>query len=588
MLSVEEARAYLLDRARPVEETERIAVEDALGRIVAADVAAPIDVPGHANSAMDGYAVRAADIPADGETTLRVAQRIAAGEVGSALAPGEAARIFTGAPIPEGADAIAIQEDCRSEGATVTVPGPLAPGTFIRPRGNDIRCGSVVLAAGARIRPQEMGVVSSVGIGRIDVRRRPRVAIVSSGDELRRPGEPLGPGQIYNSNRFTLLGLLQRLGCDVLDLGLVADTFEATRDALLDGAARADVLITTGGVSVGEEDHVRQALEAIGELEMWKVRVKPGKPIVYGRIGTCDLLGLPGNPVSALVTFCLFVRPFILRRLGAERVFPPPVRVGARFEWPRPGGRREYARARLVEAGARRDHRRDPRKAGLGRSVRDLLGDGARRDRGRNDRRPRRSGPLLVVRGPARLMATVRIQEEPFDAGALIAETHRANPKVGAVATFIGLVRDVNEGADVAEMTLEHYPGMTERAIENICRDAAGALGGARRARRPPGGAAAAHRPYRHRGGGERAPRGRVRGLRVHHGLPQDPRAVVEEGAHRRRRALGGGPRERRRGGGALGVTTPAARSAARAVASAIGQGAHSPSFPRRRESMRP
>ena len=350
MLSVEQARAYLLDRARRIENSERVALEDALGRMVAADVVAPIDVPGHANSAMDGYAVRSADIPADGEATLPVTQRIAAGEVGSPLAAGEAARIFTGAPIPEGADAIAIQEDCRLDGVSVVVPGPLAPGTFVRPRGNDIRSGGVVLAAGTRVRPQEMGVVASVGIDRIEVRRRPRVAIVSSGDELRRPGETLGPGQIYNSNRYTLLGLLQGLGCDVVDLGVVADTLAATSDALLEGAARADVLITTGGVSVGEEDHVRRALEAIGELEMWKVAVKPGKPIVYGRIGACDLLGLPGNPVSALVTFCLFVRPFVLRRLGAAEVFPAPVLVTARFEWPRPGGRRELARARLVAA----------------------------------------------------------------------------------------------------------------------------------------------------------------------------------------------------------------------------------------------
>ena len=357
MLSVEEARAYLLDRARPITDTEHVAVEEALGRIAAADMVAPIDVPGHANSAMDGYAVRSADIPDRGEATLQVTQRIAAGEVGSALASGEAARIFTGAPIPEGADAVAIQEDCRTEDESVVVPGPLPSGTFVRPCGNDIRRGAVVLAAGTRVRPQEMGVVASVGIDRVEVRRRPRVAIVSSGDELRRPGEPLGPGQIYNSNRFTLVGLLQRNGCDIVDLGVVADTLEATRDALLDGAERADVLITTGGVSVGEEDHVRRALEAVGELKMWKVRVKPGKPIVYGRIGACDLLGLPGNPVSALVTFCLFVRPFILRRLGAADVFPPPVSVTARFEWPRSGGRREFARARLAlsedgEAGA--------------------------------------------------------------------------------------------------------------------------------------------------------------------------------------------------------------------------------------------
>ena len=351
LVPVEQARAYLLDRARRIGESERAALEDALGRVAAADVAAPIDVPGHANSAMDGYAVRAADVPDEGEATLRVTQRIAAGETGSPLVAGEAARIFTGAPIPEGADAIAIQEDCRLEGATVVVSGPLTPGTFVRPRGNDVRSGAVVLAAGTRIRPQEMGVVASVGIDGIEVRRRPRVAVVSSGNELRRPGEPLGPGQIYNSNRFMLLGLLQRLGCDVVDLGLVADTFAATRDALLDGAGRADVLITTGGVSVGEEDHVRRALEAVGRLEMWKVRVKPGKPLVYGRIGGCDLLGLPGNPVSTFVTFCLFVRPFILRRMGVADAFPVPALVPARFEWPRPGGRREYARARLAVSG---------------------------------------------------------------------------------------------------------------------------------------------------------------------------------------------------------------------------------------------
>ena len=350
MLSVEEARAYLLDRARPIEENERVAVEDALGRIVAADVVAPIDVPGHANSAMDGYAVRAADVPDEGEVTLRITQRIAAGEVGSAVAAGEAARIFTGAPVPAGADAIAIQEDCRLDGTSVVVPGPLAAGTFVRSRGNDVRSGAVVLAAGTRIRPQEMGVAASVGIAEVEVRRRPRVAIVSSGDELRRPGEPLGPGQILqlepaHASRSTPAARLRGGGPRSRRRYVRGHAQCAARRR---GTCR--IADHHGGRLRGEEDHVRRALEAVGELEMWKVRVKPGKPIVYGRIGACDLLGLPGNPVSALVTFCLFVRPFILRRLGSADALPAPVRVTARFEWPKPGGRREFARARLVAA----------------------------------------------------------------------------------------------------------------------------------------------------------------------------------------------------------------------------------------------
>ena len=350
MLIVEEARSQLLARARPIHESERIDLASASGRITARDITARMDVPGHANSAMDGYAVHAADIPAAGEAILAVVQRITAGSAGRPLALGEAARIFTGAPIPEGADAIAIQENCRREGDKVIVPAPLAAGTFVRPRGNDIRTGDIVVAGGSRIRPQEMGAIASLGARTVEVRRRIRVAILATGDELREPGEDLGPGQIYNSNRFTLLGLLKRAGCDIIDLGVAADRLDATCDAIRSGAIQADVLITTGGVSVGEEDHIRHAVESMGEIFIRKVAVRPGKPIVHGRIGQCDLIGLPGNPVSTLVGFCLFVRPFLLRRSGvdAARAFPIPIPVPAGFAWPVAQSRREFARARLI------------------------------------------------------------------------------------------------------------------------------------------------------------------------------------------------------------------------------------------------
>ncbi len=350
MLSVEEARSQLLARARPVQGSERIDLAFASGRITARDIKAERDVPGHANSAMDGYAVRAADIPAQGEAILIVAQRITAGSTGHRLGVGEAARIFTGAPIPEGADTIAIQENCLREGDRVIVPAPLAAGTFVRPQGNDIRSGDIALAAGTRIRPQEMGAIASLGAGTVEVRRRIRVAILATGDELRNPGEELGPGQIYNSNRFTLLGLLERSGCEIIDLGVVADRIDATCDAIRSGARQADVLITTGGVSVGEEDHIRHAVESMGELFIRKVAVRPGKPIIHGRIEQCDLIGLPGNPVSTLVGFCLFVRPFLLCRSGvdAERVFPTPIPLPAAFAWPVAQSRREFARARLI------------------------------------------------------------------------------------------------------------------------------------------------------------------------------------------------------------------------------------------------
>ncbi len=347
MISVDQARAFILDQARIVTESEFVDVFASLGRVLAEAHVSPIDVPGYANSAMDGYAVRSADFKQKGKARLKVIQRITAGVIGGAIGPGEAARIFTGAPVPEGADAVVMQERCRADGDFVNIPGPVPAGENIRPRGNDILAGREVLPRGIRMRPQEMGLAASVGLAQLSVFRKLKVAIFSTGDELVKPGEPLPTGKIYNSNRYTLTGLLMALGCEILDLGMVEDTLEATQGAFKEAASRADVIVTSGGVSVGEEDHVRAAVEAIGTIELWRVAVKPGKPLAYGRIGEADFLGLPGNPVSTLVTFCLFVRPFLLKRQGAAEVLPKPYPVRAAFEWRKAGRRREYARARL-------------------------------------------------------------------------------------------------------------------------------------------------------------------------------------------------------------------------------------------------
>lgn len=354
MLSADEALAFLLARVRPANKTEQIATADALGRVLAERLTSAVNVPPLDNSAMDGYAVRIADL-INASTRLRVTQRIPAGTVGQPLEAGQAARIFTGAPVPAGCDAVVMQEYCGVEGDTVTVGKQPKMGENIRRSGEDIAAGAEILPAGIRLRPQEMGLAAAVGIASLLVYRKLKVAIFFTGDEIVMPGEPLKPGQIYNSNRFVLTGLLQALGCEVVDLGIVPDDFAATVK-VLETAAGADLIITSGGVSVGEEDHVKAAVEAVGKLDLWKIAIKPGKPLAFGEVGHGEewqkvpFIGLPGNPVSAFVTFCLFVRPFILRSQGITAAAPQAFSLKADFDWLKPDKRREFLRARLHTA----------------------------------------------------------------------------------------------------------------------------------------------------------------------------------------------------------------------------------------------
>lgn len=354
VLSVEQTQRYLIERALPVAGTELVATERALGRVLAEDQRSPINVPGADNSAMDGYALASRDLERAGEFRLVVSQRITAGQVGQPLVPGTAARVFTGAWLPPGADTVAMQEHCRAEpDGTVVIPGPVTRGANVRRAGEDIAAGVCILRRGRRLRAQDLGLSASVGLARLPVFRRLRVALLSTGNELIESGAALHPGQIYNSNLYTLAGLFQGLGCEWFDAGWVPDDPRQTHEALERAAEAADLVIATGGVSVGEEDHVKAAIRELGHLDLWRVAVKPGKPLAFGRIGATPFLGLPGNPVSAFVTFCLFVRPFILCSQGVvcgqgdadavPRSFP----VVAGFAWSGAKKRREYLRARL-------------------------------------------------------------------------------------------------------------------------------------------------------------------------------------------------------------------------------------------------
>lgn len=364
MLSFEDALTQLLAAAKPVSEVRWLPTQAAAGRVLAQDLTSTVNVPPLDNSAMDGYAVRAADIPVPG-TVLPVSQRIPAGAVGTTLEPGSAARIFTGAPVPLGADAVIMQERCEHAGeGRINFQHVPQAGENIRRAGEDVAKDARILSAGTRLGPAQLAFAASVGLAEVPVYRRLRVATFFTGDELVMPGQPLPEGAIYNSNRFAIVALLERLGCEVKDLGQVPDTLEATRAALREAADSADLVVTCGGVSVGEEDHVKPAVEAEGSLDLWAIAIKPGKPLAFGAVrrseggeageglpGSAAFIGLPGNPVSAFVTFLMLVRPFILRSQGVSDVAPRAYRLPAAGEWNKADKRREFLRASLTAEG---------------------------------------------------------------------------------------------------------------------------------------------------------------------------------------------------------------------------------------------
>lgn len=349
LTSYDDALRALLAKVPATEAIIEKPLLAALGDVLAKTINSSINVPPADNSAMDGYSLNTIDIASSGKTRLRVSQRIAAGQSGQPLEPGTAARIFTGAPIPAGANAVIMQEQVEVAGDTISFDVKPAASQNIRPAGNDIKTGDNILSQGCLLRPQELGLAASIGLQFLPVFKQVRVGIFFTGDELVEPGEALAPGKIYDSNRYTLHGMLQKLGCDIIDLGLVGDTLEATKAAMLDATGKADLVVTCGGVSVGEEDHVRIAIEQMGELFLWRLAIKPGKPLAFGNINHTPFVGLPGNPVSVFATFMLFVCPLIKTMQGRNWQKPNAMPVVAGFDWPRPDSRREFLRARLEQ-----------------------------------------------------------------------------------------------------------------------------------------------------------------------------------------------------------------------------------------------
>ena len=364
--SLDDALSQLLGYAAALDGVQQVSTFDADGRVLAQDLVSALHVPPQDNSSMDGYAVRCADLT-DPSQALPVSQRIPAGSAGAPLEAMSVARIFTGAPIPAGADAVVMQEDCDLQAdGSVRIESAPKPGQWIRRAGEDVTRGAVVLSKGERLTPAALGLAASIGMNTLAVVRKPKVALFSTGDELVMPGdvppEQMAPGAIYNSNRFFLKALLTRLGCEVSDLGIVPDQRAATIDALRGAAANHDLILTSGGVSVGEEDHIKPAVQSLGHLDLWQIAIKPGKPFAYGHVGTgaalpdgsaagAHFIGLPGNPVSSFVTFLLLVRPFLLKLQGVADLAPNSIAVRADFTWPRADKRREFLRVRRNVAG---------------------------------------------------------------------------------------------------------------------------------------------------------------------------------------------------------------------------------------------